>query len=90
MFYYFLDTEAPTFEACPINQTRNTDTGLPTVMLAWENPSATDNSGDISEVTCDPPPRTKFVIGQTLVTCVAVDSSGNNNTCSFQINVKGM
>ena len=58
-------------------------------VATWQDPSATDNSGDVPEVTCDPLCGTNFTIGQTLITCEAVGSSGNNNTCSFQIAVKG-
>ena len=86
---YILDQEPPEFEMCPFNQTLDTQLGQPTALAVWQNPSATDNSGDKPTVTCKPMPRSNFTIGQTLVTCDAVDNSGNNNTCAFQINVKG-
>ena len=87
--YAYLDNEAPDFETCPFNQTLNTKPGLPTIVAIWQHPSATDNSGDKPIVTCNPMSGSNFTIGQTLVTCEAVDSSGNNNTCTFKINVKG-
>ena len=67
----------------------NTKLGQAFAVAVWQTPSATDNSGDVPEVTCDPQSGSEFTIGQTLVTCKAVDSSGNINTCSFQIRVEG-
>ena len=59
-------------------------------MATWQDPSATDNSGDVPEVTCDPRSGSNITIGQTLITCEAFDSSGNDNTtCRFQITVEG-
>ena len=90
LFYvHILDHEAPKFEICAFNQTLDTQPGQPIAVAFWQSPSATDNSGDIPDVTCDPQSRSKFTIGQTLVTCEAIDSSGNNNTCSFHIHVNG-
>ena len=84
-----LDNEAPTFEDCPTSQALNTRPGQQTAVAVWKHPSATDNSGDIPNVICKPLSGSNFTIGQTLVTCEAVDSGGNNVTCSFQIDVKG-
>ena len=78
----FVDKEAP---VCPHNQTLNTQPGQP--FAVWQGPSVTDNSGDVPGVTCDPQSESNFTIGQTLVTCEAVDSSGNINTCRFQVRV---
>ena len=87
---HILDKEAPEFEMCPVNQTLDTQTGRPTAIAFWHHPSATDNSGDKPKVTCNPMSGGNFTIGQTLVTCEAVDSSGNTNACTFQIGVKGI
>ena len=74
---------------CPLNQTLDTKPGQPTAVAVWQHPIATDNSGEKPNVTCDSLSGNEFTIGQTLVTCEAVDSSGNNETCRFQISVKG-
>ena len=87
---HVLDTEAPEFEVCPFNQALVAKRGQPTAVATWQHPSATDNSRDKLAVTCKPLSGSNFTIGQTLVTCEAVDSSGNNNACSFQIDVKGL
>ena len=81
--------EAPLFEVYPGNKTLNTQSGQPFTVAAWQEPAVTDNSGGVTNVTCIPHSGSEFTIGQTLVTCVAVDSSGNNNTCSFHIGVEG-
>ena len=88
--YENLDNEEPQFEMCPVNQTLDTQPGQPTAVAVWEHPSANDNSGDKPNVTCNLISGNKFTIGQTLVSCEAVDNSGNNNTCSFKIIVKGI
>ena len=58
-------------------------------MVIWEDPSVTDNSGRVVDVLCDAASGSDFAIGRTVVTCTAVDSSGNNGTCNFAIYVKG-
>ena len=85
-----IDTEAPSFEVCPISQTLSTRPGQPYAVAVWDDPDVTDNSGDIPNVICNPLSGSNFTMGQTLITCEAIDSSGNNNTCSFQIDIKGM
>lgn len=49
---------------------------------------ATDDCDPSPAVTCDPPSGTTFPVGPTLVTCTAVDSSGNTSSCSFTVNVE--
>ena len=83
------DTEAPKFVSCPVNQSLETNPGLPTAVAVWKQPFASDNSEDKPEISCDRLSESEFTIGQTLVTCKVVDSGGNNDTCSFQIDVKG-
>ena len=82
------DDEDPLFENCPVNQIFTTEPGKPTRLVQWEL-AATDNSGDSTNVTCDPASGRNFVIGQTSVTCTASDAYGNNNNCVFYIDVKG-
>ena len=58
-------------------------------MVVWEGASVSDNSGIVVQVVCDPQLGTDFHIGQTVVTCQAVDGSGNRAECSFQVYVTG-
>ena len=85
----FVDEEAPVFKACPDNQTMDTQPGQAFAVATWQNISATDNSGNLPKITCDPQSGSNFTIGQTMATCAAADSSGNINTCSFLIAVEG-
>ena len=57
-------------------------------MVKWEDPHASDNSGNVS-TTCYPPSGNNFTIGQTVIICEAVDSSGNKAQCYFDVNVIG-
>ena len=66
------------------------DVGFTTAMVTWEKPDATDNSGNVSDVICNPLSGTEFGIGQTIVTCEAVDESKNKGECSFQVEVTGV
>ena len=83
----YSDNEAPDV-SCVEDQFRTTDAGKPTAMIKWDDPTASDNSGNVS-VTCDPQSGTNFTIGQTTVTCEAIDGSGNTVACSFQVTVTG-
>ena len=63
---------------------------MPTAVFTWQEPTTSDNSGNIPVVSCDPLSGTYFTIGQTIVTCEANDGHGNKANCSFQINVTGI
>jgi len=40
-------------------------------------------------VVCNPPSGSLFAIGDTVVSCIATDTEGNEATCSFTVHVKG-
>ena len=77
------------FESCPGNQTQITSPGQPTAVVAWQGPSATDNSGKVPLVHCHPVSGSHLTIGWTVVTCLAVDDSGNEEACSFHVHIIG-
>ena len=58
-------------------------------MVVWAAGNASDNSGNVSHLTCDRQSGTNFTIGQTTVTCEAVDGSGNRAECFFLVVVTG-
>ena len=58
-------------------------------MAIWESPIVTDNSEDEVDIVCHPPSGTNVSIGQTQITCEAVDGSGNKAGCNFQVNLRG-
>ncbi len=69
---------------------RNTDPGKSTAMIKWPiTPMAHDNSGNITNITCNYESGTNFTMGESTVDCVADDGSGNKKDCQFQVIVKG-
>ena len=72
----------------PTNITVDADTGLPTAVVTWTEPTATDNSG-IQTLTSTHSPGSTFYIGVTLVTYTSVDTAGHEMTRSFSVIVKG-
>jgi hypothetical protein len=51
------------------------------------SPTASDSVDPSPTVTCTPPARYVFPIGNTTVTCKATDASGNSNSSSFPVSV---
>ena len=83
------DLEAPKFNGCQ-NISEKAQPGVGTAMVAWTDPSATDNSGFVPNVICHPQSGNNFTIGATVVKCNATDNSGNTAQCSFDVTVNGM
>ena len=65
------------------------DTGQTTAVVQYTGESATDNSGETPQVTCDPASNTQFMSGSNTVTCSATDTAGNTGTCQFTVTVQG-
>lgn len=51
--------------------------------------TASDNSGEPVEITCEPKSGSIFKVGETLVKCTAIDTSGNATVGEFLIIVTG-
>ena len=51
--------------------------------------TASDNSGEAPEIICEPKSGSIFKVGETLVKCTAMDSSGNYTVGEFLIIVTG-
>ncbi|XP_072027431.1 hyalin-like [Amphiura filiformis] len=65
-----------------------TDSGKPTAVVYWEPlPYARDNSGAV-KLASNMSPGDAFPIGDTKVTYIAIDSSGNRQSTSFTVTVK--
>ena len=77
------DHEGPIL-GCPANMLTNTTGGCAQV-VNWSLSSA-DNCG-LSSVTCSPTNGSVFALGTTIVTCTAMDGSGNTASCAFSITV---
>ena len=50
-------------------------------------PSAADDLDPWPSITCDPAQGTVFAVGPTVVTCTAIDATGNSASQSFTVNV---
>ena len=85
---YLFIFEAPSLQTCPADFEVNTDAGKPTAMVQYKTPNATDDSNRVS-VQCDPPSASKLGMGQTKITCEAIDSCENSAICKFLVDVKG-
>ena len=75
--------------ACPDNQTVNTKPSQAYATVVWTNPQVTDNSQQNSTITCDANSGDQFEIGETEVTCQAVDPTGNQAICAFTVMIEG-
>jgi hypothetical protein len=51
-------------------------------------PTVSDNCA-VAAVTCSPASGSTFAIGDTSVTCIAVDLSTNQSSCTFNVHVEG-
>ena len=72
----------------PTDITQDTDNGLPTAVVTWIEPIASDNSG-IQTLTSTHEPGSLFDIGITTVTYTSTDPSGLVTTEAFSILVEG-
>ncbi|XP_072025497.1 hyalin-like [Amphiura filiformis] len=79
------DTEPPEFN-CP-NQSQNTEPNKPFANVTWGDLHASDNSGEMPHITCNRESESQFNIGRTVVSCEAVDESGNYAVCSFIVEI---
>ena len=72
----------------PADVTQNTDSGVSNAVVTWTEPTADDNSGDVT-LTSSHSPGDTFAIGTTTVTYTAVDPSSNIVTDTFAITING-
>ena len=82
-----LDKQAPAITGCPGNLTNYSAPGLKAAVVTWPTPTAMDNCDGLVPVTCNPPSGSAFGEGVTTVVCQAGDSSGNTNSCTFNVTV---
>ena len=80
------DTENPIISGLPANIIQFT--GNPSIVVNWIVPIASDNSG-VQSLTSTHSPGTNFLVGSTPVTYSSIDSSGNMETKTFIVTVKG-
>jgi len=80
------DLEPPQV-TCPANLVVVADAGQCTKSNVSYTATATDNFPGVI-VGCDPPSGTTFPVGNTTVTCTAIDAAGNVAQCTFTVTVR--
>ncbi|XP_033125615.1 hyalin-like, partial [Anneissia japonica] len=81
------DIEDPVVNACPKNFTLPTDEGAPDRVVYWINPTATDNSGNVSISYISHTNGSTFILGESTVTYNFSDPSENTATCEFIVTI---
>ena len=80
------DTNAPTL-SCPAPIVVQERGGSPGEVVAF-TVTALDEEDYAPSVVCAPPSGSLFPRGTTLVTCTAIDFSGNQTSCEFPVTVR--
>jgi hypothetical protein len=82
------DTEFPSI-TCAGDITTNIPFGQTQVNISFGAPTASDNCGTVT-TSCSPASGSVFALGTNAVTCTAIDSSANTNTCNFHVIILGL
>ena len=80
------DVTNPIITNCPGSVSANNTPGLCSGIAIWTAPTASDNCPGVTLVTNHNPGET-FPVGNTTVTYMATDASGNTSTCSFIVTI---
>ncbi|HEU4436335.1 MAG TPA: HYR domain-containing protein, partial [candidate division Zixibacteria bacterium] len=78
------DTVPPVLN-CPANLVQNNAPGQCSGPVTF-SPTASDDCG-IASLVCTPASGSTFPVGLTSVTCIAADTAGNADTCTFSVTV---
>ncbi|XP_072045211.1 hyalin-like isoform X2 [Amphiura filiformis] len=82
-----VDTQPPEIINCPSDVHKYVPIGTSKVLIRWNEPSASDNSGYVTIRSASHRPGDLFPIGSTLVSYTYVDGSNNSISCNFTISV---
>ncbi len=77
------DTQLPVI-TCPSDMIVSNTTAGAAVAVNFSVSAADNCDGNLSPF-CTPASGSLFPVGTNIVSCVAVDSSGNTNTCAFKV-----
>ncbi|XP_072175625.1 uncharacterized protein [Diadema setosum] len=81
-----IDETPPVIDNCPSDVSTPTNSGVMFATISWDAVNVTDNVGIVS-IESSAESGTNFMVGETRVTVVATDTSGNEATCEFNITV---
>ncbi|XP_072026183.1 uncharacterized protein [Amphiura filiformis] len=85
-FSVIVEDREPPGISCPDDIEERTRDGENVAMVFWSIPFVSDNSGGesiIPQLTEGPEPGSDFVLGEHVVTYLATDETGNQNSCTF-------
>ena len=80
------DALPPVIFNCPANITMNNTPGLCNKIVSWIDPTASDNCS-VASFTSNIANGSDFYVGTTTVTYTAIDPSGNQSVCTFNVTV---
>ena len=91
VFIQISDSSAPVFDSCPSSQIVYADELETTAIVTWEEPMASDNSGEtvVPVQTEGQPSGSMFTQNYHVIEYTATDSSDMFSTCTFTITVQG-
>jgi hypothetical protein len=82
-----VDEMPPEFSNVPTEVTQQVTTGTGGAVVTYTAPSAEDAVDGSVPVTCTPASGSTFPLGQSVVTCSAMDNAGNIATTTFNVYV---
>jgi HYR domain-containing protein len=82
------DTTPPLFAPPPSDVVKDVAQSVDQAPVEFESPTAVDAADPKPTVSCSPEPGATFVLGETIVTCVARDASGNKSHADFSVIVQ--
>ncbi len=80
--------EAPVINGLPLDITVDADPNSDNTVVNWAEPTATDNSFQVTLTSTHNSPS-EFAVGTTTVTYIATDPYGNVAQQSFDVTVTG-
>ena len=85
---FIVDETAPLINECPSDIHTTLELGVAeTVLVNWNEPNASDNSGT-PQISRSQSPNTQFPIGNTTVHYSFTDTWNNTAVCSFDVVVE--
>ncbi|XP_072046551.1 hyalin-like [Amphiura filiformis] len=83
-----VDTTPPYVTSCPSNIQKTLEVGAPGISVSWYEPSANDNSGDVTFSKSSHKSGELFLKGSTSVSYTFMDRSNNTATCDFLVTIR--
>ncbi len=76
----------PPISECPLDIVTNTDPGICTATVTWDEPTLYDNCA-VTTINIIPANGSNFLLGTTIVSYFVADAAGNSEDCTFNVTV---